>query len=334
MRALKEPFRQDRKSYSERLRRNLQRALMPWITSENTVSVRSVPSKETLDFVADMLAIDERKSSSVAASITTILETAYHKSASELAFALFLKLHEHGMPVPALRTVHLEQADLAGWVIENLNLSGACFDAANLRGTSFRNALLGKASFRNANLVNAEFLDCNTSGADFMEADAVAGIWRNCDLRKSRWLSAELRLASFVKCQATEMADFPDENVFYSVARCEGMASAMLPFTARCSIYDGHSGRVNAAGFSPDGTRIVSGSGDNTLKLWDAHSGTCLMTTASLPDNETASWSEKELKLLSASKDAWRWIGFSNGNQRLPIELHDDTDTSRARTFQ
>ena len=378
----------------------------------------NMPSKETLDFVADMLAIDERKSSSVAASITTILETAYHKSVSELAFALCLKLHEHGMPVPALRTVHLEQADLAGWVIENLNLSGACFDAANLRGTSFRNAMLGKASFRNANLVNAEFLDCNTSGADFMEADAVAGIWRNCDLRKSRWLSAELRLASFVKCQATEMADFPDENVFYSVARCEGMASAMLPLTARCSIYDGHSGSVTAAGFSPDGTRIVSGSDDNTLKLWDAHSGTCLMTLsghsgsvtaagfspdgtrivsgsedntlklwdahsgtclmtlsghsdwvyaagfspdgtrivsgsfdntlrlwdahsgtclitmANLPDNETASWSEKELKLLSASKDAWRWIGFSNGNQRLPIELYDDTDTSGARTFQ
>ena len=42
MRALKEPYRQDRKSYSERLRRSLQRALMPWITSENTVSVRSV----------------------------------------------------------------------------------------------------------------------------------------------------------------------------------------------------------------------------------------------------------------------------------------------------
>ena len=96
----------------------------------------------------------------------------------------------------------------------------------------------------------------------------------------------------------------------------------------------GHSNSVYAAGFSPDGTRIVSGSYDNTLKLWDAHSGTCLMTIANLPDNETASWSEKELKLLSASKDAWRWIGVSNGSRRMPIELLDDKDASIARTFQ
>jgi len=30
---------------------------------------------------------------------------------------------------------------------------------------------------------------------------------------------------------------------------------------------------VNSVGYSPDGTRIVSGSDDNTLKLWDS-SGT------------------------------------------------------------
>ena len=32
----------------------------------------------------------------------------------------------------------------------------------------------------------------------------------------------------------------------------------------------GHSERIISVGFSLDGTRIVSGSSDNTLKLWDA----------------------------------------------------------------
>ena len=33
---------------------------------------------------------------------------------------------------------------------------------------------------------------------------------------------------------------------------------------------NGHSGTVHSVSFSPDGKRIVSGSDDNTLKVWDA----------------------------------------------------------------
>ena len=35
----------------------------------------------------------------------------------------------------------------------------------------------------------------------------------------------------------------------------------------------GHSGTVNSVSFSPDGKRIVSGSYDNTLKVWDTQTG-------------------------------------------------------------
>ena len=34
----------------------------------------------------------------------------------------------------------------------------------------------------------------------------------------------------------------------------------------------GHSGFVSSVSFSPDGKRIVSGSYDNTLKVWDISS--------------------------------------------------------------
>ena len=30
-----------------------------------------------------------------------------------------------------------------------------------------------------------------------------------------------------------------------------------------------HSGDINSVAFSPDGTKIVSGSGDQTIKVWD-----------------------------------------------------------------
>jgi len=46
----------------------------------------------------------------------------------------------------------------------------------------------------------------------------------------------------------------------------------------------GHTSYVDACAFSPDGSRIVSGSWDKTLKLWDAHTGAELATFAGHTD--------------------------------------------------
>ena len=43
---------------------------------------------------------------------------------------------------------------------------------------------------------------------------------------------------------------------------------------------EGHAGYVSSASFSPDGSRIVTGSADKTAKLWDARSGAEILTLA------------------------------------------------------
>ena len=40
----------------------------------------------------------------------------------------------------------------------------------------------------------------------------------------------------------------------------------------------GHSESVWSVAYSPDGTKIISGSEDKTIKIWDANTGACLKT--------------------------------------------------------
>ena len=44
---------------------------------------------------------------------------------------------------------------------------------------------------------------------------------------------------------------------------------------------EGHAAIVTSVAYSPDGSRIVSGSGDNTARVWDAGSGKKIRTIKS-----------------------------------------------------
>ncbi|KAF5831268.1 WD40-repeat-containing domain protein [Dunaliella salina] len=55
-------------------------------------------------------------------------------------------------------------------------------------------------------------------------------------------------------------------------------ALKLLSSPAHTATLSGHKDTVNSVAFTPDGASLVSGSDDNTLKLWDVTSGCCTAT--------------------------------------------------------
>jgi hypothetical protein len=69
---------------------------------------------------------------------------------------------------------------------------------------------------------------------------------------------------------------------------------------------------------------VVSGSDDQSVKIWEAASGECLLTIWNLPEHESAGIANG--KVVAASPGAWRWLGWrwtdpATGRMRiLPAE--------------
>jgi WD40 repeat protein len=71
------------------------------------------------------------------------------------------------------------------------------------------------------------------------------------------------------------------------------------------TILEGHAGSVRSVAFSSEGSRIVSGSGDETVRIWDAVSSAVLHTLQGHTNNVTSVvFSSDGSRIVSGSDDA------------------------------
>lgn len=94
----------------------------------------------------------------------------------------------------------------------------------------------------------------------------------------------------------------------------------------------GHEAPVSSAAFSPDGSRIVTGSADKTARVWDAASGTTILTLRGHTGPvRSAVFSPDGSRILTASDDktARVWDAVS-GKELLVLQGHKDIVYSAA----
>ena len=95
---------------------------------------------------------------------------------------------------------------------------------------------------------------------------------------------------------------------------------------------NGHSKTVNSVAYSPDGTKIVSGSDDETIKIWDANKGEHLQTLRGHADYvNSVAYSPDGTKIISGSLDKTIKIWDANYGVCLQtLEGHSETVRSVA----
>ena len=93
---------------------------------------------------------------------------------------------------------------------------------------------------------------------------------------------------------------------------------------------EGHEGTVNSVSFSPDGKRIVSGSNDRTVRVWDAVSGQCVFgqdpwrCPRHIYGVMSVSFSPDSARIVSVSRgkaDVMVWDAVSGKRLLGPLEL-------------
>ena len=272
-----------------------------------------MPTTETLDFMGQLLyKLSASEQKRALQTLGDVMGQDRLKAAC-LAFQYWLEAIEKGHPEPAPEMVNLAGAKVDDWHVSGrpehpLNLRGA-----NLRGLSFNRSTLQYADLTGADLSGVEarqatFIEVMAPGTQLQQADLSGVQWRGGSLRGARLSTAQIHGCDWTGVDL-EGAALPAEWDLQASACGGEPASGRATPQAEVRAAEllarvGHSHRVNACAWSPDGEKLLSGSWGNTLKVWEARSGKCLLTLQGRSNRVRAcAWSPDGEKLLSGSAD-------------------------------
>ncbi|GHU33806.1 hypothetical protein AGMMS50256_26420 [Betaproteobacteria bacterium] len=259
------------------------------------------PSRETLDFLGQMLA-EEEEAAGLRRTLNEWGKTR-RPQVNELILHYTLLAREKGWPQPILHGLDLQGADFqdfhfAGNRKAPLDLTAVNFSATNLRRSCFQDVILNNACFQAAALTQAAFWDCHAERTVWRTADCSGAKWHDVSLGESDWKEAQGHAPQFLFCQN---APLPSVSASWQKVQILPVTTPRLKGQEKvCDNFFGSD--ANSCAWSPDGTRLLSGNRGGGLQVWDALTGEKRLEMASGDWVRSCAWSPDGTRLLSGNR--------------------------------
>ncbi|CAK0738238.1 dynein assembly factor with WDR repeat domains 1 [Gammaproteobacteria bacterium] len=315
-------------------------------------------SWETAGFVGDLLddeTLPEARKRVAALLANPTTAAAVRGNVYLLAYSIAIKRARRTDPKAMADWLPKEGAYLADCDLVDLDLSSANFSGADLSRcrldrSRLQFANLHGARLTGASLIETDLTDSQAMGANFSlahaeRAQAIRINLENATLIDSSWVSADLAGAvlegadfSGARLRAAHLAGAVGsphidgaflDGLTWAIT---GKVPALRP-TRPWLVYPWlHFLAIDSVAFSPDSRRCLTGSFDNTARLWDVESGICLLTFQGHQGTVTSvAFSPDGRRYLTGSHDnTVRLWDAKSGNCLLTLQGHRDSVTSVA----
>ena len=293
------------------------------------------PSDETFDFLAELI---DRLSDIERGQALSCLEKVGKQGAVAArtnVFTYTLMALERDLPHPNPRLLDLSGTDLRKWTIgskgASLDLRGVSFKDARLDDTRFNHVCLDRVNASRASMRRALFEYCALSNVDFNGTDLSGAIFRHCDLSR-----ASLGKAKRHRTQLLYASGY--EQGLSGVLVAPLLERSEFKILPKTQIFSGHVDDVTAVVWSPDNSRIATGS-DNGVWVWDAVTGEGLFSLECGDVVKSVAWSPDGSRIAAGSDNGvWVWDAVTGENvlslkhSRLIESVAWSPDNSRIAT--
>lgn len=284
-----------------------------------------LPSDETLDFFGQLLAEGRKvEPDRVLAAWTALLDDpAAPAQARRVAFRAWLVARDKGWPMPAPKAAQLQGLDLERWRIGGaegsaLDLAGACLEGACLDHAVLTRVRLTGARADGASARLAEWQDVNLAHGSWERANFTGGTARDCDATGLRAGSAVWHDFDAIRFETVGAVLPRDWQREAAVGPCTVPKGFVL--TQR---HDHHL-CVTSVSLSADGTRLATGSYDETVRVWDAASGKHLLSIDAHNGSVlSVAWSPDGNRIASSGEDRTVTVwDVATGTRLVTIKAH------------